>query len=386
MSHDSIPDRADKADGDDLDVPTFTPSAATPASKPTPTDPYKKVGRAAPQEIRPRDSQTERATAPQVPEASEASEASEAAEKQEPRKAEGDRSAPLLSDAPTQTLERPESTARPESAKNAAAEAAPAGAASAGGKAPEGQPGKKAAEKAANERPKEPEALAPAPEPADTVRIPADTVRIPADPAAPAAPGRAEESSAAYAGASAPVVEEQPEEPEHRRGTLDLGLLLLRCAVGFWLILHSMSVFFHLGDSQGLSGLEAQYSAYAEPRLLSIAVPSVGLAAGVFLVLGLMTPLFAAAAVAVTGFSALDALAHAHAGMDVFSWPDSLWLPVILGGGAAALQFTGPGLYSLDFSRGWARRPLGSAWLGAILGVLGAAAAWWFGAGINPLA
>lgn len=375
MSHDSIPDRADKADGDDLDVPTFTPSAATPASKPTPTDPYKKVGRAAPQEIRPRDPQAERATAPQAPEVSEAAEKKEP--KQEPRKAEGDRSAPLLSDAPTRTLERPESTARPESAKNAAV-AAPAGA-TAGDKTPEGQPGKKAAEKAVNERSKEPEALAPAP-------APADTVRIPADPAAPAAPGRAEEPSAAYAGASAPVVEEQPEEPEHRRGTLDLGLLLLRCAVGFWLILHSMSVFFHLGDSQGLSGLEAQYSAYAEPRLLSIAVPSVGLAAGVFLVLGLMTPLFAAAAVAVTGFSALDALAHAHAGMDVFSWPDALWLPVILGGGAAALQFTGPGLYSLDFSRGWARRPLGSAWLGAILGVLGAAAAWWFGAGINPLA
>ncbi|MCH6196249.1 DoxX family membrane protein [Corynebacterium mastitidis] len=376
MSHDSIPDRADKADGDDLDVPTFTPSAATPASKPTPTDPYKKVGRAAPQEIRPRDPQVERDT---VSGASGAPEAPEAAEKKEPRKAEGDRSAPLLSDAPTRTLERPESTARPESAKNAAAEAAPADAAKAGGKTPEGQPGKKAAEKAANERPKEPETLAPAP-------APADTVRIPADPAAPTVPGHAEEPSAAYAGASAPVVEEQPEEPEHRRGTLDLGLLLLRCAVGFWLILHSMSVFFHLGDSQGLSGLEAQYSAYAEPRLLSIAVPSVGLAAGVFLVLGLMTPLFAAAAVAVTGFSALDALAHAHAGMDVFSWPDSLWLPVILGGGAAALQFTGPGLYSLDFSRGWARRPLGSAWLGAILGVLGATAAWWFGAGINPLA
>lgn len=370
MSHDSIPDRADKADGDDLDVPTFTPSAATPASKPTPTDPYKKVGRAAPQEIRPRDPQAERATAPEAPEVPEAVEKKEP--KQEPRKSEGDRSAPLLSDAPTRTL------GHPESAKNTtAAEAASTGAAKAGGKTPEGQPGRKAAEKAASERPKEPETPAPAP---------ADTVRIPADPAAPAAPGRAEEPSAAYAGASAPVVEEQPEEPEHRRGTLDLGLLLLRCAVGFWLILHSMSVFFHLGDSQGLSGLEAQYSAYAEPRLLSIAVPSVGLAAGVFLVLGLMTPLFAAAAVAVTGFSALDALAHAHVGMDVFSWPDGLWLPVILGGGAAALQFTGPGLYSLDFSRGWARRPLGSAWLGAILGVLGAAAAWWFGAGINPLA
>ncbi|WP_018118636.1 DoxX family protein [Corynebacterium mastitidis] len=381
MSHDSIPDRADKADGDDLDVPTFTPSAATPASKPTPTDPYKKVGRAAPQEIRPRDPQAERATVSEVPEAPEAPEAAgeKKEPKQEPRKAEGDRSAPLLSDAPTRTLERPDSTARPESAKSAAAEAASTGAAKAGDKTPEGQPGKKAAEKAANERPKEPETPAPAPGRADTVRIPAD-------PAAPAAPGRAEEPSAAYAGASAPVVEEQPEELEHRRGTLDLGLLLLRCAVGFWLILHSMSVFFHLGDSQGLSGLEAQYSAYAEPRLLSIAVPSVGLAAGVFLVLGLMTPLFAAAAVAVTGFSALDALAHAHVGMDVFSWPDALWLPVILGGGAAALQFTGPGLYSLDFSRGWARRPLGSAWLGAILGVLGAAAAWWFGAGINPLA
>lgn len=335
MSQDSAtPDRADKADADDLDIPTFNPAAEGP------TDPYKKVGRAAPQEIRPRGEAVEekqRSAVPPKPPKQE-----ESVEEKKP-----DRSAPLLSDAPTTTLERP---------------------------APE--------EKEKAEVKREQEKKTPAPTRTLTAAVPAGAADDRAEETPPAAP-----SDPAYAGASAPVVgaAEEEEAPEARRGTLDLGLLILRLGLGGWLILHSLSVFFHLGGSTGLSGLEGQYAAYAQSQALSVAIPAAGLAAGVFVLLGLITPLFAAAATVVTGFMAADALAHAHTGADVFSWPENVWLYIVLGAAALSLQFTGPGRYSLDFSRGWARRPLVSAWLGLVVSAAGLGALWWFGAGINPL-
>ena len=49
------------------------------------------------------------------------------------------------------------------------------------------------------------------------------------------------------------------------------------------------------------------------------------------------------------------------------------------------LQFTGPGKISFDMGRGWTQRPLASSWIFVVLGLGGAAALWWFGAGVNPL-
>jgi hypothetical protein len=48
------------------------------------------------------------------------------------------------------------------------------------------------------------------------------------------------------------------------------------------------------------------------------------------------------------------------------------------------MVFTGPGTISFDRSRGWSRRPLASSWIFAAVGLVGAAALWWFGAGTNP--
>ncbi|WPF67053.1 MULTISPECIES: DoxX family membrane protein [unclassified Corynebacterium] len=373
MSQDSAtPDRADKADADDLDIPTFNPATDGP------TDPYKKVGRAAPQEIPPRG-------AAEAPRGEEKPKKPAAPEKKAPEPAkedkEKDRSAPLLSDAPTTTMERP--AAKPVANKSAAKN-----------------------EKKERETEKKPPKAAPVPSEtltedkamptpaaasaASVAASASSTTRVerPQQPETRAQEAPASSPSApAYAGAAAPVVDnaEEEETPEVRRGTLDFGLLILRLGLGGWLILHSLSVFFHLGGSAGLSGLEAQYAAYTQPQALAVAIPAASLAAGVFVLLGLITPLFAAAATVVTGFMAADALAHSHSGLDVFSWPDNVWLYMVLGAAAIALQFTGPGRYALDFSRGWARRPLASAWLGLVLAAAGLGALWWFGAGINPL-
>lgn len=178
--------------------------------------------------------------------------------------------------------------------------------------------------------------------------------------------------------------EEETAQEAQRRGTIDFGLLLLRLLFGGWLIWDSIRVFFNLGNSGGLSGLEASYGGYAWAHLLSIAVPTVELTAGVFLLIGLLTPLATALATVATSFLFLDAL-NVSDGLSAFNLSDTVVLGALTVGLSLVLQFTGPGTVSLDASRSWARRPLASSWLFAILGIAGAVALWWFGAAVNPL-
>lgn len=171
-----------------------------------------------------------------------------------------------------------------------------------------------------------------------------------------------------------------------RRGTIDFGLLFVRLALAIYLIVAGASTFFGLGDSAGLNGLEQDFSNYALPQVLAIAVPTLQLLAGAFLLLGLLTPLVAMLGLVVTGFMAIHELATADAGLNIFSWPETVWLSLVLFLIAIALQFTGPGFISLDFSRSWTRRPLATSWVFVVLGIAALVAIWWFGAGVNPLA
>lgn len=182
--------------------------------------------------------------------------------------------------------------------------------------------------------------------------------------------------------------EQEEKEGYHRygrRGTIDFGLLFIRIALSAYLIIAGAKTFFELGDSQGLSGLEGDFANYAWDTALSIAVPTMQLIAGVFLLLGLITPLAAMLGLVVTGFTAVHEIAQTGAGLDVFSWPDSVWLSLVLFVIAVGLQFTGPGFISLDFKRSWARRPLGTSWVFVLIGVAILVALWFFGAGVNPL-
>ena len=205
-----------------------------------------------------------------------------------------------------------------------------------------------------------------------------------AAPAAPAAPAAVEPVPADYDTTSTAV--EEPVRPDHRRGTMDFGLLIVRLLLGLWLILEAVGTFFRLGGNPGISGLEADYASYLAPGGLAVLVPSLQLAAGVFLVLGLITPLFAMAATVVTSFTALHELTTSGSGANLFGWPDSVWLSIVMLGISLALQFTGPGFLSLDYGRSWARRPLVSSWIFILLAIVGGIGLWWFGAGINPLA
>ncbi len=169
--------------------------------------------------------------------------------------------------------------------------------------------------------------------------------------------------------------------PPARRGTIDLGLLLLRLLLGGFLILDSVKVFFRLGGSEGINGLEDAFRSYPAGDVLAVVLPTLELAAGVFLLLGLLLPVAAMVATAVTGFLAAHAVVQSGQAASVFNWDPSVWLAVMLVGASLVVQFTGPGFYAVDAGRSWARRPLASSWIFAVLGIAAAVLLWWFGAG-----
>ncbi|MCK7675585.1 DoxX family protein [Corynebacterium pygosceleis] len=166
-------------------------------------------------------------------------------------------------------------------------------------------------------------------------------------------------------------------ELETRRGTMDFGLFLIRLFFGALLILHSVSVFFRLGNGGGISGLEEQFAGYDFAGVLAVAVPGVELAAGVLLVLGLVTPLAAALATVVTAFLALHQINIADTPVNPFQWGDGVRFSVLMTVVAVGLQLTGPGRVSLDFARSWARRPLWSSIVFTLIGIGCAVGLWW---------
>ncbi|WP_080795274.1 DoxX family protein [Corynebacterium pacaense] len=171
--------------------------------------------------------------------------------------------------------------------------------------------------------------------------------------------------------------------PDARRGTLDFGVLIIRVVIGAYLVARGVFTFFGLGGSDGLNGLETDFAGYQLPEVLAILIPSIELAAGVFLILGLMTPVAAAVATVATSFTALHEITIHEGPWGDLSEP--VILAVLLTLVVIGLQFTGPGRISLDAGRGWARRPLLSSWIFVILGIALAGVLWWFGAGVNPV-
>ena len=200
-----------------------------------------------------------------------------------------------------------------------------------------------------------------------------------------AAPVQQAPSQVAPVETSYPEEPVEQEEPDAKRGTMDFGLFLIRIVFGAALILHSVSVFFRLGNGGGISGLEEQFSGYDLAGILAIAVPGVELAAGVLLVLGLVTPLAAALATVSTAFLALHQINISDTPVNPVQWGDGVRFAVLMTVIAVGLQLTGPGRVSLDFGRSWARRPLWSSIVFALIGIGCAIGLWWLvTGGTNP--
>ncbi|MEE3852659.1 DoxX family membrane protein [Gordonia sp. LSe1-13] len=184
-------------------------------------------------------------------------------------------------------------------------------------------------------------------------------------------------------------------ERRARRGTIDLGLLLLRCAVGVIAMAHGAQKLFGWWNGPRLSGFE--------DMLVNDANPAIGFAAdaarplaivgalsetlgGLLLVIGLFTPL---AASAVLGVMLVAAAYKA-------TLAGGVWFFATGGGGpgieyelllavcAAAIILTGPGRISIDAPRGWSRRPAWGSVAMLVVGIGAAVAVWLIFNGTNP--
>lgn len=137
-----------------------------------------------------------------------------------------------------------------------------------------------------------------------------------------------------------------------RPSTLDLGLLLLRIAIGGTLVAHGLQKLF----VYTLPGVTASFAGMGIPAadLVAPAVATIELAGGVLIVAGVGTRiagLLAAAAM-------LGAVFTAHLSAGFFASDGGFELPLLLACAAVALALTGPGRLSLHAALLRGRLPL----------------------------
>jgi putative oxidoreductase len=153
-------------------------------------------------------------------------------------------------------------------------------------------------------------------------------------------------------------------------GATDLGLVLLRFAVGGVFFAHGAQKVFGLWGGLGIGEFSRTLDGFGfrSPGLLAWLVSGGELVGGAAVVLGAFTPLAAAGLVAI----ALNAvLLNAHNGFFIAGPPGAgaVEFEVVLGLAAAALVLTGPGRIALDNGRTWQRRPAPWGLLCLVLGV-----------------
>ncbi|MEO6881510.1 MAG: DoxX family protein [Mycobacteriaceae bacterium] len=172
-----------------------------------------------------------------------------------------------------------------------------------------------------------------------------------------------------------------------RRGTSDLGLLLLRVGLGVVLVAHGLQNAFGLFNGPGISSYRdlLQTAGYQHPQLLAYVGSLTELVAGVLLVLGLLTPLAAAGALGVS-INVWLVADLASPGFHFFVADKGQEYEMVLVLLAAVVALVGPGRYSLDGRRGWATRPLVSSWLALVVGIAAGLLVWFLLNGARPFA
>ncbi|GAB10697.1 hypothetical protein GOARA_061_01370 [Gordonia araii NBRC 100433] len=179
-----------------------------------------------------------------------------------------------------------------------------------------------------------------------------------------------------------------------RRGTTDLGLLVLRLAVGAYLAVDGFRKVFGWLGGPSLNGFEADLLNTANPEIgfarqsagiIAVAWSVTEIVVGIVLIAGFLTPLIAAAGLAV---AALDLAFGVTVAGGVHLFADergSVAFQAALVAMLVVIILCGPGRYSLDGTRGWARRPgIGSVSM-VLVGIAAAVLVWWLFNGTNPL-
>ncbi|WP_454195977.1 DoxX family protein [Nocardia sp. Marseille-Q1738] len=173
---------------------------------------------------------------------------------------------------------------------------------------------------------------------------------------------------------------------ENRRGTLDLGLFLLRLVVGGTFLYHGLQKLTGWFHGPGLDGTREmmERGGWDHPTASAILLTAGEVGGGTLLILGLATPLAAGAVLAVI----LDAWAWKQGmapGFQYKAGEGAVELESILAGAATAIILTGPGRYSFDVKRGWATRPHLGSFTVLLLAVAAAVGTYWYLHGGNPL-
>ena len=164
-----------------------------------------------------------------------------------------------------------------------------------------------------------------------------------------------------------------PTRPNRRplewNGATDVGLVLLRFAVGGTFFAHGMQKVFGLWGGPGIGGFARSLEGfgYQQPTTLAWVGGIAELIAGAFVVLGFLTPFAAAGLMSIKINAVLVKLAGGYF-LTSAAGVDAVEFDVVLGLAAAALVLTGPGRIAIDNGRPWQRRP---AWgvLGMIFGI-----------------
>lgn len=132
---------------------------------------------------------------------------------------------------------------------------------------------------------------------------------------------------------------------------MDLGLLLVRVVVGGLLAAHGMRKLTGWFGGPGLDGNTAflRQLGYRRPRGMAWLHGIAETAAGVLLVMGMLTPLAVAAVVAVM----LNAAVAVHVRNGLWAQRGGYEYPLVLGVVAAGLALAGPGRFSVDAFAGW---------------------------------
>lgn len=154
---------------------------------------------------------------------------------------------------------------------------------------------------------------------------------------------------------------------------MEVGLLLLRLAVGVIIAAHGAQKLFGAFRGHGLAGtagfLESLGFRPAHPHAWAVAVAVAEFGGGLLLALGWLTPIGAGAVIAVM----VGAIAAVHVAKGFFVTNGGMEYPLVIAAAVTALAFTGPGQLSVDAALGWSLA--GASWaLGAT--AAGAMVAW----------
>jgi putative oxidoreductase len=174
-----------------------------------------------------------------------------------------------------------------------------------------------------------------------------------------------------------------------RRGTQNLGLLILRVGLGVVLGAHGLQKLFGWWGGQGVTGFKNSLSdvGYHHADILAYVSAGGEIAAAALLILGLFTPVAAAGALAflINGMLAtVSAQPHSHSFS--FFLPNGHEYQITLIVMAVAVILSGPGRYGLDAGRGWSHRPFIGSFVALLAGIAAGIGVWVMLNGVNPIA